>query len=389
MNVKRMMTMLLWLVAIVASANDGVYYVSGSQIVPLKETDVAVTKEVLTITIGDDAFARVDVMYEFTNRGKAKTVDMGFEAAAPYDPGSESDFSKAGKHPEIFDFTVEMNGAKLPIRNFVMKGSTEEAVTNWAPMDLNVWKPNYEDGMGDALVNQKTKETVPFAYAYCFKADFKEGKNVVHHTYRYRMSGGVYQQFSIPYWLKPALRWANHQIDDFTLRIKVKKTAKQFILLNDLWKTGQWRVTSGTGKVHTVKGPWDKEEYLEFSLRDGTVEWHGKNFRPTSDFSINSAESLCFYSDNFKLGRFYDRGTIVIAPYDKMEDGDIYRGTTSGIENKRIIRNLPYASRGYVFKDQKLAAYFKSLWWYMPDPSWVQSTDDFTKQEWDLINKAK
>ena len=60
-----------------------------------------------------------------------------------------------------------------------------------------------------------------------------------------------------------------------------------------------------------------------------------------------------------------------------------------GIPNKRILRNLPYAHRGYVFKDQKLAAYFKSLWWYMPDPNWQQDTSDFTEEEWKLIREAK
>ena len=83
MNMKILTTSILWLLALVASANDGVYYVSGAQIVPLQETDVAVTKEVLTITITDDEFACVDVQYEFTNRGKAKVIDVGFEASAP------------------------------------------------------------------------------------------------------------------------------------------------------------------------------------------------------------------------------------------------------------------------------------------------------------------
>ena len=80
---KFLTTSFLWILAILASANDGVYYVSGNQIVPLQETDVAVTKEVLTITIGDDEFARVYVQYELTNRGKAKSMDVGFEATGP------------------------------------------------------------------------------------------------------------------------------------------------------------------------------------------------------------------------------------------------------------------------------------------------------------------
>lgn len=381
----------LWLLAMLASANDGVYYVSGNQIVPLQETDIAVTKEVLTITIGDDEFARVDVQYEFTNRGKAKTIDVGFEAAGPYDPGCEEPFNKAGKHPHIFDFTVEMNGEKLPIRNYVMKESSEEEMADFKPLDLNVWREPTaeEDYLGNLVNKNDPDDMINYAYAYCFKATFKEGKNVVHHTYRYRMSNGVYQHFNVPYWLKPAMRWANHQIDDFTLRIKVDKTAKQFCIANDdMWKKSQWRVTSGAGKVHTMRH-YDVD-YLEFSLRNGTIEWHGTNFHPTSDFSITSPENILFYRDDFKLGRFYDRGTPVIAPIEMLQDTDegvkfSFAGTTDGIPNKRILRNLPYAHRGYVFKDQKLAAYFKSLWWYMPDPNWQQDTSDFTETEREMI----
>ena len=226
--------------------------------------------------------------------------------------------------------------------------------------------------------------------------NFKEGKNVVHHTYRYRMSSAVYQSFSVPYWLKPAMRWANHQIDDFTLRIKVDKTAKQFCIENDdMWKAAQWRVAEGAGKVHTLKNEWT--EYYEFSLRNGIVEWHAKNFRPTSDFTITSPENLLFYRDgdnSMKLGRYYDRSLTYLLPFEMMQETDdgarfLYDGTTDGIPNKRILRNLPYAHRGYVFKDQKLAAYFKSLWWYMPDPNWQQDTSDFTEEEWKLIREAK
>ena len=387
MNMKFLTISILWLLALTASANDGVYYVSGAQIIPLQETDVAVTKEVLTITITDDEFARVDVQYEFTNRGKAKTIDVGFEARGPYDPGGESPFNKAGKHPHIFDFTVEMNGTKLPIQNYVIKEGEEGNVSDFKPLDLNVWQqPTGNDDDFDNLVNKNTKESIMYSYAYCFKANFKEGKNLVHHTYRYRMSNGVYENFSVPYWLTPAVRWANHQIDDFTLRIKVDKTAKQFTLTNDnMWKAAQWRVTQGVGKMHVIKDGWGDTEYLEFALRNGTYEWHATNFRPTSDFVISSPEHVLFYRDDFKLGRYYERNSGIYAPYEKMENGEVRNGTTQGIANSRILRNLPYASRGYVFKDQKLAAYFKSLWWYMPDPNWEQSTADFTEEERELI----
>lgn len=58
-------------------------------------------------------------------------------------------------------------------------------------------------------------------------------------------------------------------------------------------------------------------------------------------------------------------------------------------EDRRILRNLPYANRGYVFKDKGLQKYFNEIWWYMPDPSWKQDTSDFTKKEWELVNEGK
>ena len=43
------------------SANDGVYFANGSQLVPIRETDISVSREVLTISLCDDGFARVEV----------------------------------------------------------------------------------------------------------------------------------------------------------------------------------------------------------------------------------------------------------------------------------------------------------------------------------------
>ncbi len=394
MKMKGMMTALLWVVAIVASANDGMFYVNGSEITPLQSTDIAVAKEVLTITIGDDHIACVDVQYVFMNHGKAKTVDVGFEAAGPYDPGSENTFNKAGKHPYIFDFTVEMNGEKLPVRNYVMKESNGEEVADYTPLDLNVWTKYADDDMS-GLKKKGVDEYIDYSYAYCFKAAFKEGRNVVHHTYRYRMSTGLYEYFAIPYWLMPAMRWANHQIDDFTLRLKVDKSAKHFCMqINDAWKGGQWKLVSGAGKVRKVHTQWaGGGDYMEFFLRNGTYEWHANNFRPTKNIRIVSPECLIFNNPvNFKLGMFYDRGTTIIAPYEMMygeENETLKKGTTDGIPNKQIIRNIPYASRGYVFKNPKLKAYFSKIWWYIPDPNWDGNTADFTKTDWELINENK
>ncbi|MBR3627027.1 MAG: hypothetical protein IKN48_11960, partial [Bacteroidaceae bacterium] len=94
----------LWMLAAIwlfcglnVCANDGVFYVNGNHLVPIQETDISLTKEVLTIGLCDDGYASVDVQYELNNLGEAKTVVMGFEANAPYN--DDVPFSPQGIHP--------------------------------------------------------------------------------------------------------------------------------------------------------------------------------------------------------------------------------------------------------------------------------------------------
>jgi hypothetical protein len=96
--------------------------------------------------------------------------------------------------------------------------------------------------------------------------------------------------------------------------------------------------------------------------------------------TIQSAERLHY--DDFKLGTFYDRS-------DNYLPGSYLLEADKSRQRLRILKNLPYASRGYVFKDRKLQRYFSQFWWYMPDPSWQADTHDFTPREWRLIDKGE
>lgn len=123
------------------SANDGVFYSNGGMLFPLTETDISVAREVLSIRVGRDDHAYVDVSYEFQNAcDSAKTVVMAFEAEAPYNV--EEHFSKAGVHPYISDFSVEMNGKSLPYRNAVVAidyGKDGDG-HDMKPINLKEWK---------------------------------------------------------------------------------------------------------------------------------------------------------------------------------------------------------------------------------------------------------
>lgn len=363
---------LLSTLPLLASANDGVFFVSGNQLVPVHETDIAVSKEVLTIGLSDNGFASVDVYYEFMNRGQEKTVQMGFEAEAPYNDGEP--FSPQGIHPHIKDFVVEMNGQPLSYRNAVV-ATTIDGDTEFQPMDLRRWKVN-DDWMGNVLWDEGIDSLQSYGYAYLFEATFKSGRNIVHHTYRYRMSFSVDECFSVPYWLKPALRWANRQIDDFTLRIKAENTTKHFCMADSLFSGHPFRIVEGKGKMRQVHHlRWDDVDvtYLECVLRNGTVEWHADNFKPIDNICIKSADILLPWQQDTKaedLQVYYDGGGSYypwrFMPWSESNNPDEIKDTFKA----RIIHNLPYAHRGHVFKNKKLKKFFEGQWWYMPEENY-------------------
>lgn len=285
------------------SANDGVFYSNGGMLFPLTETDISVAREVLSIRVGRDDHAYVDVSYEFQNAcDSAKTVVMAFEAESPYNV--EEHFSKAGVHPYISDFSVEMNGKSLPYRNAVVaidygKGGDEH---NMKPINLKEWKTYGEvpDSIlpnGSTIYNPRLDSIVSYGYGYFFDATFLPGKNTVHHTYRYHMSKNVVNRFCIPYWLTPAMRWANRRIDDFTLRIK-SDIGVGVCLEDSLFMDHPFISADGAGQIYSFErnnGYYSKHYTLAFP-NGSDIEWHGKNFVPSKDIEITSEDEVLYPS---------------------------------------------------------------------------------------------
>ena len=393
----------MWAGLFAAYANDGVYFVSGSHLEPLQETDISVKKEVLTITISDGSFAFVEVEYEFMNNGQPKDVTMGFEAKAPYNDGEPMNLN--GIHPYINDFSVIMNGQTLSHRNGLvfsegfdgeLPKEAQESVRKgqrFFPVDFNRWKLDTENS--ERLYNEQTEEYADYAYAYYFDAHFNSGVNTVRHTYSYKMSFSVGQAFEVSYWLTPAMRWANHQIDDFTLRIKIDNCTKHFFIENSPFEGTPFKVVAGKGKTRVLNTSDNDAKVTEVVLRNGILEWHRNNFRTEHDMGLGSAEPLEYLVDwgSQPAPLFYDSSDTFLGwlaggmEYERYYPG---KGTKKQIRDftARIRRNLPYAHRGYVFKDATLRKVFESQWWYMPDPSWKPTDNSFSQHEHELINAS-
>lgn len=336
--------------------NDGAFYMAGNQLVPINETDISVKKEILYIKKTQE-FAEVSVYYEFFNPKDEKEIIVGFEAGIPL---GDAGFSPVnGHHPYMFDFTVSLNGNFLPYQIAFVKNSTytkNHKIQNIDPKSLD------NDVIGDEL---------DFQYVYHFKAKFKKGKNIVKHTYRYKLSRGVCYYYDFNYVLTAANRWANKQIDDFTLILDMGDFQTASIRKTFFKNTNEWTF-NGIGKIT------ENPDYTNFYIQQGILVFEKKNFVPKGELSVEEESSYCREAGGnqkfiFSLGKNRELGD----PTEKTP------------EEKRIIRNLPFARRGYIFKDKTLQDIFKTEDWYQPNPSYVPEVEALTEEEKQLIKTFK
>jgi len=236
-------------------ANDGAFYMAGNQLVPINETDISVKKEILYIKKTQE-FAEVSVYYEFFNPKETKEIVVGFEAGSP--SGVVDGAPINGHHPYMFDFTVSLNGNFLPYQIAYVADSLYAKNGKVESIDLKTFK-------GETSGND-----IDFMYVYHFKAKFKKGKNIVKHTYRYKLSRGVCYYYDFNYVLTAANRWANKQIDDFTLILDMGDFQTASIRKTFFKNTNEWTF-NGIGK--TTENPY----YTNFYIQQGILVFEKKN----------------------------------------------------------------------------------------------------------------
>ena len=361
-------------------ANDGVYYTSGNQLIPINETEISVKKEVLDITRQDDKM-RIHVYYEFYNPGEEKTLLVGFEAMPPGgDFGlSEEEYLKLTGHPNIYDFTVMVNGQ--PVKYQVSHVERDE---------------NYvQNGKIKALTKQREKElgeeldysmTIPYLFVYHFNATFKKGLNIVEHTYTFEKSEFVGVEYSLDYVLTAANRWANHQIDDFTMNLHMGERCSFDIPATFFKGEGGWTI-NGIGRKNMDK-QYDNP-LLRCHVQEGSVTFHQKNFHPKGElhveqtFYIEQDEKNGFDNCEQYYHHIFKKAYPTTMMYRIFNPQDMECKPASA-DMKRIMRNLPFAVRGYVFKTKMIQDYYESTDWYVANPDYVSDMKDFTEdeQEW-------
>lgn len=344
-----------------SSANDGAYYARGNHLIPINETDISVTKEILTIKKIRNQFIEVTVYYEFFNPKEEKTILVGFEAESPH--GDVDGTPKNGQHPYMHDFTVNLNNTILGYQvayvdldqQYVQSGKV-------ISLDKEETEKNIDDGL---MVD----------YVYYFEAKFKKGKNIVKHTYNYNLSNGVAYNYFFNYVLTAANRWANKQIDDFTLIIDMGEFESFQVQSSFFDNASDWLI-NGIGKTREI----DKEDlsYSEFSdksvrfiMQKGNLVFQKKDFSPKGELYL------------FSLSQYVlDQGETKSLPFSYYQQDQIPVEKFS----KKVLKNLPFARRGYVFSNKELQTYFETKTeWYIPNPNYKPEVEMLTEMEKEWI----
>ena len=358
-------------------ANDGVYYTSGNQLIPITETEIAVKKEILDITRQNNKML-VHVYYEFFNPGEEKTLLVGFEAMPPSGAWgmSEEEYRKLTDHPYIQDFTVTINGQALKYQVSHVDNKEENYYQNGKFKELT---KQQELELGREM---EFSEYIPFLFVYHFNATFKKGLNIVEHTYTFDESMYVGVDYTLDYVLTAANRWANHQIDDFTMNINMGERTSFDIQASFFKGEGDWTI-NGIGRK-SLDTKYDIN-VLRCHMQQGSVTFHKKNFHPEGELYL--AQTFCYgLGEGEKMDNceyFYHIAFKMAYPTRMMmiDFNDNTECKPFSAEMKKNMRNLPFAARGYVFKTKAIQDYYESTDWYVANPDYVSDMKDLTEEE--------
>jgi hypothetical protein len=365
--IRRLIAVMIPLIVMMARviANDSSYFASGNHLRPLMETEISIKKEVLTMRriAGDKMSITVD--YVFHNPAKVeKTLLMGFEASSP--AGDVDGRPKNTGHPYIDQFRVLMNENPLSHKVAIYDLEEEKSPPQFTPELL----------ANQTKIPEVTNENYTnLHYVYHFSAVFKPGDNSVKHTYEYAISSAVYIEAEMDYLLTPATRWASGKIDDFTLILDMGNEQEYHVAPAFFDSADDWQCEGNVKcAMEDVVHALDRStaHMLTVWQRDGTIRFHAKDFKPKGEFSL-LINQLIFEDTIINVEK-------IRLPFRKLPI--LHECALRNELSRKVLRNLPFAQRGYVFKDQELKDYFERQPWYLPNEKQADVVLSKEESEW-------
>ena len=362
---KILLAILFCLLSIFTFANDWEFGSEGEHIIPLKGSNMSIKKEKITLKLTPDGML-VNVKFTFDNP-TAENKIVGFVTPESGNGEEEDETTKPKRKAEplkIKNFKTTVNGKEVKSNVELLSKLLSKGV-----LDNNIIKEYTE------------KEKTFYNYIYYFNADFKQGENVVEHSYFYTGSYGVYER-DFEYVVTTISKWKNQTVEDFEIEVH---PGNYFVKLPySFWKDNKkinWEVV-GKGKM-VIIAPTKKsndedatglERYgiIYLKLNNGFVRYKTKNFSPNQDFYMTRMDNILGFDYEFPEGKIqgykfkddyfttlretiYDDYPNIVSSLKDLKDKDL-----------DIIRNYPYAFAGYDFAKKDLKDYFSQFIWYSP-----------------------
>ena len=362
---KILLAILFCLLSIFTFANDWEFGSEGEHIIPLKGSNMSIKKEKITLKLTPDGML-VNVKFTFDNP-TAENKIIGFVTPESGNGEEEDETTKPKRKAEplkIKNFKTTVNGKEVKSNVELLSKLLSKGV-----LDNNIIKEYTE------------KEKTFYNYVYYFNADFKQGENVVEHSYFYTGSYGIYER-DFEYVVTTISKWKNQTVEDFEIEVHPEN---YFVKLPySFWKDNKkinWEVV-GKGKMVTI-APTKKsndedatglERYgiIYLKLNNGFVRYKTKNFSPNQDFYMTRMDNILGFDYEFPEGKIqgykfkddyfttlretiYDDYPNIVSSLKDLKDKDL-----------DIIRNYPYAFAGYDFAKKDLKDYFSQFIWYTP-----------------------
>ena len=363
---KILLAILFCFLSIFTFANDWEFGSSGEHIIPLKGSNMSIKKEKITLKLTPDGML-VNVKFTFDNP-TAENKIVGFVTPESGGAGYEEDGEKGNRKPEplkIKNFKTIVNGKEVKSNVELLSKLLSKGV-----LDNNVIKEYTE------------KEKNFYNYVYYFNADFKQGENVVEHSYFYTGSYGVYER-EFGYVVTTISKWKNQTVEDFEIEIQ---PGTYFVRLPyTFWNNAKkidWEIV-GKGKMVSLaptkpandEDASDIEKFGRVYIKldnNSSIRYKTKKFSPNSNFYATRIDNVLGFDYEFPEGKVqgykfkddyfttlretvYDDYSNIIGSLKDLNDKDL-----------DIVRNYPYAFAGYDFARKDLKDYFSQFVWYNP-----------------------
>ena len=345
-------------------ANDWEFGSEGEHIIPLKGSNIAIKKEKITLKLTPDGML-VNVKFTFDSPNAENKI-IGF--VTPESGNGDEGEERGNRKPE-----------PLKIKNFKTTGNGKEVKSNVELLSKLLSKGVLDNNV---IKEYTEKEKEYFNYVYYFNADFKQGENVVEHSYFYTGSYGVYER-EFGYVVTTISKWKNQTVEDFEIEIQ---PGTYFVRLPyTFWNNAKkidWEIV-GKGKMVSLaptkpandEDASDIEKFGRVYIKldnNSSIRYKTKKFSPNSNFYATRIDNVLGFDYEFPEGKVqgykfkdnyfttlretvYDDYSNIIASLKDLNDKDL-----------DIVRNYPYAFAGYDFARKDLKDYFSQFVWYNP-----------------------